>query len=84
MLPKVFGMLRYQQHDEFYDDDADNDDDCSSRPLLLPTGQLGEQEDGRRSAKVNKVVGDGGWSIPSGTGEQWMPGRCAGEVLRVR
>ena len=53
-----------------YDDDADNDDDCSFRPLLLTTGQLGEGEDGRRPAKVMKVVGDGGWSIPSGTGEQ--------------
>ena len=63
-------MLRYRQRDEWYDDDADNDDDCSFRPLLLTTGQLGEGEDGRRPAKVMKVVGDGGWSIPSGTGEQ--------------
>ena len=70
--------------DEFYDDETDNEYDCSFRPLLLLTGQLGEREDGRRSAKVDKVVGDGGGSIPSGTGDQWMPGRCAGEVLRVR
>ena len=56
------------------------DDDCSFRPLRLTTGQLGEGGDVRRSTKVMKVVGDGGWSIPSGTGEQWMPGRCVGEV----
>ena len=61
-------------------DNAEYDDDCSFRPLLLTTGQLEEGEDGQRSAKVMKVVGDGGWSIPSGTGEQWMPGRCVGEV----
>ena len=47
-----------------------DDDDCSFRPLLLTTGQLGEGGDVRRSTKVMKVVGDGGWSIPSGTGEQ--------------
>ena len=73
-------MLRYRQRDELYDDDADNDDGCSFRPLLLTTGQLEEGEDGPRSAKVMKVVGDGGWSIPSDTGEQWMPGRCVGKV----
>ena len=48
MLPEVFGMLRYRQHDEFYDNDADNDDDCSFRPLLLTTGQLGEGGDDQR------------------------------------
>ena len=80
MLLKGFGMFRYRQCDELYDDDTDNDDDSSFHPLLLTTGQLEEGEDGRRSAKVMKVVGDGGWSIPSDTGEQWMRERCVGEV----